>query len=788
MSERTIKEWLRQFAYDGDADWLCCQWLKWTADASAEESSARQSKAMTWLLERGLDDSTDARTVCKALEQLLAAEPALLRLAEAALSAYSDEDIEDIALDNPMVRDFVSQLRTLFAAHANGKAGDGAPEQARGAGGAAAGGGAAAAASADGDRGECVYTRPLLLAARQRLLASASSAAASPALEPEVRWRTVPVSPRSQPAPAGAAAAAGNRGGAGAGAGAGTAAASRRQGASSSAAATSRDWREARSGGGGGAGGERLTLAAPSSTSWAAQARRSRAATASRASAGDSGGADDGAEEDARLLREFRGTLNKLTVDKFEQLSDHVVMLISASSRPNSGVPMLMQLVFEKATTQHHFIPMYVDLCVKVHRWFMSSGKASAPESQSNFKRILLNQCQCSFERYLDPPEGLEGLVGEELYEAQVKYKTRMLGNIRLVGALISRGMLVSKIAIAVAEALVREDPEVRDERLETLAVFLEAVGPALDDASWTHHASLSRIFSEVALLAVRADIPCRIRCLLRDVLDLRRSGWRDGRRRAQTSEAPATLAEVAAAAQADAGAAPQLRRNFVGSGPSGSSSGYPSAQRSSPKFAPKAAPPMSPKGPFAAASPKASPKASSTKAFSSPGGGAVPSSPLTGAARTPPLSPEDGRRRLGEFHKELAIVFRQVGSGALVAAAAAERLNAFRPLPAGAAEDEAPDVLARLVDEPEEARRRLLPLLTALADGGVLPGRDLWGRAVESFASDAMADPDDLDPPNLVDILLGELLPALGLRPATLQLPACCRRGAAEPAGGRRR
>ena len=39
-----------------------------------------------------------------------------------------------------------------------------------------------------------------------------------------------------------------------------------------------------------------------------------------------------------------------------------------------------------------------------------------------------------SFEMYLEPPGTLEGLSGDSLYEEQVKYKTKMLGNIKLVG------------------------------------------------------------------------------------------------------------------------------------------------------------------------------------------------------------------------------------------------------------------------------------------------------------------------------------------------------------------
>merc|ERR1740138_13666 len=159
----------------------------------------------------------------------------------------------------------------------------------------------------------------------------------------------------------------------------------------------------------------------------------------------------------------MRSALNKLTVEKFDSLSEKIISMISNSTRPNRGIPLLMQLVFEKATTQHHFISMYVNLCEKLHRWLTANEQFVAVESQSNFRRILLNQCQASFEQYLEPPEGFDGLRGTELYEAQVKYKPKMLGNIRLVGELIRHNMLAPKIALAVCQELARDDPSVRE-------------------------------------------------------------------------------------------------------------------------------------------------------------------------------------------------------------------------------------------------------------------------------------------------------------------------------------
>jgi len=289
-------------------------------------------------------------------------------------------------------------------------------------------------------------------------------------------------------------------------------------------------------------GAKEVDLAPPklevSESSWAAQIAKRKALSKE--------------SSDDTFVKNMRSILNKLTVEKFDTLSDQIIDLVSQSDRPNHGIPLLMQLVFEKATTQHHFINMYVGLCVKLQKWLTENERIEAAESQSNFKRVLLNQCQSSFEQYLEPPEGFEGLTGDDLYEAQVKYKTKMLGNIRLVGELIRHGMLAPKIAIAVASELARDDPAVRSERLETLATFLETVGVALDNPSWKHHDELELVFEEVVRACSDQTIPRRVRCLLQDVLDLRNGGWKSKRRKDISKETPQTLAQVHEKAKAD--------------------------------------------------------------------------------------------------------------------------------------------------------------------------------------------------------------------------------------------
>merc|ERR1719487_511463 len=106
--------------------------------------------------------------------------------------------------------------------------------------------------------------------------------------------------------------------------------------------------------------------------------------------------------------------LNKLTIEKFPTLSRQ---LVSCGIRTTSHLEILIHEVFEKATTQHHFINMYADLCEVLHSHF--SKQPVTDNQKMNFKKVLLNACQASFERHLAPPVGLDRLDEEEKQVAE---------------------------------------------------------------------------------------------------------------------------------------------------------------------------------------------------------------------------------------------------------------------------------------------------------------------------------------------------------------------------------
>jgi len=267
---------------------------------------------------------------------------------------------------------------------------------------------------------------------------------------------------------------------------------------------------------------------AVSETSWAAQQRARRG--------------DVSDKNAAEVERKLKSILNKLTIERFSELFRQ--MLDCGLSKPVHA-EMLIQEVFEKATKQHHFIDMYADLCVLLHEHFTKHPFAVGADSDSKrpltIKRLLLDVCQASFERLLAPPKGLVDLDPEERSLQEVQYKTHMLGNIKLVGALMARQMLAGKVGIAIMEELLSNPTP---EALESLAALLTVVGGCFDRPDWMYRAALNHIFERIKMIVCKKSTTPRVNFLLKDVLDLRKHEWQE--QRPGKSEKPRALSEVA--------------------------------------------------------------------------------------------------------------------------------------------------------------------------------------------------------------------------------------------------
>jgi hypothetical protein len=457
-----------------------------------------------------------------------------------------------------------------------------------------------------------------------------------------------------------------------------------------------------------------------SDNSWAAQqrARRKHASTVS---------ADD------EVVRSIKSILNKLTLERFSTLKEK---LIHCGIQATSHVEVLIKEVFEKATTQHHFIDMYADLCTLLEEHFTLHPIGDSPKF--SFKRLLLNECQASFERHLAPPSQLATLSSEERVLAEAMYKRRMLGNIRFVGALLARKMLASKVLIAICEELL-SDPS--PEALESLAALLTTVGPVFDKPEWSYHTVLNHFFEKVQAIIKKPSCEPRAKCLLKDVLDLRAADWHS--LRPQQQERPTTLDEVAQQAQAENGGAPSPKK---------APPRTPTVLRQ-PVKPPQPVPELPQEEPSTAKSP---PPSTTGLAEEPRKEGPTQSPPKAGKAPAPAQLSFDRDVFRAEVSKILAEL-RYSGDGV----EAAKRLSEQSPPPARCQSEEFCQLLVRTAEEGDAAVRKAGFAAVAALFTARLWCPDAFAEGLRIFVEEACEDLR-CDVPSLPKILCAELHPAL--------------------------
>jgi len=268
------------------------------------------------------------------------------------------------------------------------------------------------------------------------------------------------------------------------------------------------------------AGSWRQALPESTAESWIAQQRK-RAA-------------EETQDDDDAVTRAARSILNKLTVEKFDPLFEQ---LATCGINRSHQVSILMREVFEKATTQHHFIPMYAELCVKLEKDPRIAAVVEKADLPNNFRRLLLNECQNVFEQLLELRNG-EDSADEE---AAFRRKQQALGNMKLIGQLLVLGMLSSDLFPECCEEMLRKRTQC-PEALESLVALMMVAGPKFDSRSWQYFHRLEMILANMNALTKDKSVPPRLRFLIRDVLDARDAGWPSSKGNGKT---PTTLEQV---------------------------------------------------------------------------------------------------------------------------------------------------------------------------------------------------------------------------------------------------
>lgn len=271
-----------------------------------------------------------------------------------------------------------------------------------------------------------------------------------------------------------------------------------------------------------------------------------------------------------RIIREVKGLLNKLTLEKFHVISDKILALGIMSPDVLSGV---IDCVFDKSVSEPRFAPMYAELCYKIVVEELNGLKKSLPANvapDSQFRRLLVERCQAEYKhKRAWSKKRLEKLLAVETTESTdakaeesaassaptananvgelteedyllIKLKRRVLGNMRFIGEIFKVGLIGEKIMHSIITELLSNVENPEEEEIECLCRLLMTVGSILDKPEaanfWNQYIGRMNW-----LISQSGKLSSRVRFMIMDVLELRDKKWKTGK----ADEGPKTIAQI---------------------------------------------------------------------------------------------------------------------------------------------------------------------------------------------------------------------------------------------------
>lgn len=273
--------------------------------------------------------------------------------------------------------------------------------------------------------------------------------------------------------------------------------------------------------------------------------------------------------------RKVKALLNKLTMERFDSISDQIVEWVNKTEKEKDGrtLTKVIKLILEKATNEGTWSEMYARLCRKTMEQISSKVQDDSIKNSEGkpfaggqlFRKYLLNRCQEDFERGWVAKEAAAAaaatkasedlaakaasnendeesvLYTEEYYAAQ-KAKRRGLGLIRFIGELFKLQMLTERIMHECVKKLLSNVENPEEEEIESLCKLLTTVGQLLDNAKARAHMDV--YFTRMNELCKSPNVTSRMQFMLQvrssgynqtlktsnlpsqDVIELRARNW----------------------------------------------------------------------------------------------------------------------------------------------------------------------------------------------------------------------------------------------------------------------
>lgn len=279
------------------------------------------------------------------------------------------------------------------------------------------------------------------------------------------------------------------------------------------------------------------------------------------------------------LVFTMRSVLNKLAPHTFERLLKQFLMAVQQIGAGKEALDGAVEILFEKAIMEPHFIPLYAAFTAKLCDSLPSiqpekddddddnsaegEEDGDVPKIEESFRTLLLKRSynllmaerpspSCSSSMLSPAPTPTNGKdhsspsspssnerrgsEEKELNDPVEIFRKRSKGNLLFLGELFKEGVLARSVLHLCIERLFDDDD------IESLTALLTAAGPRLDDAEGK--IALDGHFKRITLLSQDRRFNSRLRFMLMDLIDLRKRKWIHRREEANQSQKLAETAE----------------------------------------------------------------------------------------------------------------------------------------------------------------------------------------------------------------------------------------------------
>ena len=181
--------------------------------------------------------------------------------------------------------------------------------------------------------------------------------------------------------------------------------------------------------------------------------------------------------DDQQVLKKALLILNKLSLTKFEKLSQEFVDTgIGRNPTTLSGA---VNMIVDKAQSEPHFSSMYAQLCL-----FLTKVPMEGAGGRKAFKKLLLSRCQAEFEDEMSNKiakaiKGIDDPEEQAYHEGIIKKK--YLGHMRFIGELYKGDLIKLEVMLFCLGTLLEGYEE---EKIECFAKLISTVGFPLEQQS----------------------------------------------------------------------------------------------------------------------------------------------------------------------------------------------------------------------------------------------------------------------------------------------------------------